>query len=264
MTIEQREGVLDQVNEKGILLSGQRLSYSKWFEGDRPTEDALGRTIRVIVDAGDKCTFLKKVLSVGDGVAGWKPPQNPKGGSFGGGGRRMSPEELELEREKGIRIARSVAIDRAITMVEQGISIEKIGPLAAAVEEYLLKGTLPPAPVAARQEAPTAPTPDDPSRPGSGSPASQGNTRAAPDDKAPKNEGAAEKPARTKKVSGLAVNALQKEAMRAGIVADWKDFHELFRSVLRKEVKTPYNLTVDDFAKVESYVRTKLGRSKVA
>src|SRR5258706_11694612 len=101
MSLEEREGTLDQVTEKGILLSGARLSYSKWFEGDRPTEDALGCKIRVVVDAGDKCTFLKKVIQIGDKATGWKPPENSNKGSWGGGGRRFSPEELELKREEG-------------------------------------------------------------------------------------------------------------------------------------------------------------------
>src|SRR5258706_5365036 len=114
MSLEEREGTLDQVTEKGIVLGGARLSYSKWFEGDRPTEDLLGRKIQVVVDAGEKCTFLKKIVQIGQKTEGWTPPEPGNRGSFGGGGgRRFSPEELQLKRDEGIRIARSVAVDRA-------------------------------------------------------------------------------------------------------------------------------------------------------
>src|SRR6185295_15520103 len=133
VAIEKRDGILDQISEKGIVLSGARLSYSKWYEGDRPTDDLLGCKIRVVVDAGEKCTFLKQIVQVGEKSEGWTPPEPGKKGSFGGGGgRRFSPEELELKREEGVRIARSVAVDRAITMVRDGVSIEQIAPFAAA------------------------------------------------------------------------------------------------------------------------------------
>ena len=143
MSLEEREGVLDQVTEKGILLSGARLSYSKWFEGDRPTEDALGQKITVVVDRTENWQYLKRVLTIGEKVTGWKPPEAAKSGSWGGGGRRMSPEEVELKRAERIQIARSVSIDRAIDMAEKGISIEKIAPQARVIEEYLLSGKFP-------------------------------------------------------------------------------------------------------------------------
>lgn len=264
MAIEQRDGVLDQITEKGIVLSGARLSYSKWFEGEQPTDDLLGCKIRVVVDAGEKCTFLKKIVQVGQKTEGWTPPEPRNKGSFGGGGgRRFSPEELELKRDEGIRIARSVAVDRAITMVREGVSIDEIAPYAQAVEEYLLKGTLPKGPLAVRKEAPKGVAPEKPSASSSaGNPSKE--ERTVPSASGPKTDAASGQTLKTKKVSPLAVNALHKDAMRSGLVADWKDFHDLFRNVLRKEVKTPYSLTVEEFTKVESYVRSKLGHSKVA
>lgn len=264
MAIEKRDGILDQISEKGIVLSGARVSYSKWYEGDRPTDDLLGCKIRVVVDAGEKCTFLKQIVQVGEKSEGWTPPEpGKKGYAGGGGGRRFSPEELELKREEGVRIARSVAVDRAITMVRDGVSIEDIAPFAAAVEEYLLKGTLPKGPPSVRKEAPQGAASETPPAPGSaGDPPKPQRTVAAAS--APKTDATSDQAPKTKKVSPLAVNALQKEAMRSGLVADWKDFHDLFRNVLRKEVKTPYSLTVDEFTKVESYVRRELGRQKVA
>jgi len=162
MSTEVREGVVDHLTENGVVLGGTRMGYSKWFEGERLTEAALGHTVKVLVDAGEKWTFLKKVLSIGEKVPGWTPPSRPDKGSWGGGGgfRRISPEELELKREEGIRIARSVSIDRAITMVEKGIAIEKVAPLARLVAEYLLTGKLPgPAAAALPPEVPPRPAP---------------------------------------------------------------------------------------------------------
>ena len=264
MAIEQRDGVLDQITEKGIVLSGSRLSYSKWFQGEQPTDDLLGCKIRVVVDACEKCTFLKKIVQIGQKTEGWTPPEPGNKGSFGGGGgRRFSPEELQLKRDEGIRIARSVAVDRAITMVKEGVSIEEIAPFAAAVEEYLLKGTLPKGPVSVGKEAPKGAAPEKPSALSSVGQPSKAQ-RTVPTASAPKTDATSDQAPKTKKVSPLAVNALQKEAMRAGLVADWKDFHDVFRNVLRQEVKTPYSLTVEEFTKVESFVRSKLGHSKVA
>ncbi len=248
MAIEQREGVLDSISEKGIVLSGDRLSYSKWFEGDRPTENLLGCKIQVVVDAGNKCSFLKRILSVGEKAQGWKPPEPGKKGSFGGGGgRRYSPEEMELEREKGVRIARSVALARAIIMVESGIAVEKIASTAAALEEYLLKGTLPRAPHASDSAA---------------SPAIPSSESARPSE--PRGECAPRPTARPKKLASQAVNALFNQALRGGLVDDWADFLAVFEDVLKIKGKSPYSLDIPSFLKVEAVIRAKLGQESAA
>lgn len=261
MSIEEREGVLDQVSEKGILLSGTRLSYSKWFEGDRPTEDALGCQMRVIVDAGEKCTFLKRVLSIGGKSLGWKPPDPAKKGFFGGGGgRRFSPEELELKREEGIRIARSVAIDRAITMAKEGISIEKVASLAQVIEEYVLKGTLPAVTTSSPKEALGKNVAE---KPPSATPVKVAPREGPPPPPAKKDASSAA-PTKPKRLENRAVNLLFNEAMRGGLVSDWNDYLVYIQNVLKVDLKSPYHLGVEDFTKVALVIQSKLGRSAAA
>jgi hypothetical protein len=258
--IEERDGTLDQVTEKGILLSGARLSYSKWFEGGRPTEDALGCKIRVVVEVGEKVTFLRKVLQLGGKMVGWKPPEPSQRGFGGGGGRRYSPEELELEIAKGVRIARSVAVERAIIMVEKGITIEKIAGLASAVEAYLLKGELP--------QAPKADLPEAPGKTGAEPSPSANTVKVAPEGGPPaapaKKESSPSAPAKPKRLASRSVNLLFNEARQGGLVADWNDYLALIQNVLRVAIKSPYHLGVQDFAQVESFVKSKLGRQTAA
>jgi hypothetical protein len=260
VSIEERTGTVDRVTEKGILLSGVRLNYSKWFDGDRLTEDLLGCKIRVLVDAGEKCVFLKRVLSVDGKADGWKPPENRDKGSWGGGGRRFSPEELELRRDEGTRIARSVAVDRAISMVEKGITIEKIGDLALAIEAYILKGGLPmeakasqAVPKEGKGALPTNPAASVPSTPPESPRPTASATEAAPK--------AAAKP---KRLASQAVNALFNEALRGGVVEDWADFLQIVEDVLKVKGKSPYQLEVPAFLRVEAVIRGKLGQSSAA
>jgi len=263
MSLEEREGTLDLVSDKGILLSGARLSYSKWFEGERPTQDSVGCKVRVLLDVGDRCSFLKRILAIGEKAVGWKPPEPGKKGFFGGGGgRRFSAEEIQLKVEEGIRIARSVAIDRAITMVERGVTIERIAPLASAVEEYILKGKLPAQASAPAEEAPAKVTPQrraitppkaaSSAHPESASPA------------APTSEAIPPKPARPKRLAAKAVNSLFNEALRGGLVDDWHDFVAKMEEVLKFRVKSPYHIDLALWAKFDTFVRSKLGHSSAA
>jgi hypothetical protein len=260
MSLEEREGTLDRVSDNGILLNGERLSYSKWFDGERPTVEALGCTVRVVVDVGLKCSFIKRILRIGDKTPGWKPPESSKGGAWGGQGRRMSPEELDLKREDGTRIARSVAIDRAITMAEKGITMERIVDLASAVETYLLKGILP--------QAAQASLPEVPGKKGSEAPASGKPTKAAqaptPVAEPPKKDVVPLAKAKPKRLTPQAVNALFNEAMRGGLVKDWQGYVAYVQSVLKVEGKTPYQMSLQDYAVVEGQVRSRLSRGSAA
>lgn len=265
MSTQLREGILDGLTGNGVVLSGARLGYSKWFEGERLTEAALGHTLRVVVDAGEKMTFLKKVILVGEKVPGWSPPQRiEKSGPWGGGGfRRISPEELELKREEGVRIARSVSIDRAIQMAEKGIAIEKVAPLARVVEEYLLQGRLPGPAAAARSPE----VPPDPSRREGSTPVSDGVAPSAP----PPGEAAPEEPApvppkasRPKRPTSQEVNGLFNEARRANLVVDWKAYEALIRRIVGAEVKSPYSLTAEEFSRVVAYLQPRIAHAKVA
>jgi hypothetical protein len=263
VSVEEREGTLDRVNDKGILLSGARLSYSKWFEGDRPTEDQVGCTIRVVVDAGEKVSFLKKVLHIGDRAPGWKPPENSEKNSWGGGGRRLSPEELGLKQDEGTRIARSVAIDRAISMVDKGIPLQKVADLALALEAYILKGELP--------RGANAPEPEVPEKKGPVNPASQSPAKSVsianperPRPPASAKEAAPPVSAKPHRLAAKLVNALFNEALRGGLVDDWSDYVAYAEDVLKVQIKNVYQLDVPAFARVETLIRSKLGHVKVA
>jgi hypothetical protein len=261
VSIEEREGILDHCSEKGIILSGARLSYSKWFEGEQPSDDMLGSRIRVIVDAGSKCTFLKRIVHVGQKSYNWKPPEAPKGGfSGGGGGRRFSPEEVDLKREEGVRIARSVAIDRAITMAKEGITIDKVGPLAQVIEEYVLKGMLPPVTTSSQKEAPGKSAPE--------KPPSANPVKSAPDESPPaapaKKNGSPTASAKPKRLENRAVNLLFNEAKKGGLVSDWNAYLVVIQNVLKVDLKSPYHLGVEDFTKVATVLRSQLGRQAAA
>ena len=239
MPLEERQGVLDRATEKGILLGGVPLTYSKWFQGDRLSEDALGRTVTVLVDRTDKGQFVKKVVSIGEKPAGGTPPAaGPGGGSPPGAAfpRRISPEELELKRQERVQIARSVSIDRAIELSAKGLSLERIAPTVKAIEEYLLSGRLsgglPPS-----GDAPSASEP------------SPREVRPSPRPPRPLSQ---------------AVGALFNEARRAGLVADWKAYADLVRSLPGLGDKDPYTLTADEFARVELHVRKALAEHRVA
>jgi len=263
VSAEERSGVVEHVSEKGIVLGGSRLSYSKWFEGDRPTEDLLGCTIRVVVDAGDKVSFLKRILTIGEKAQGWKPPEKSEKGSWGGGGRRLSPEELELKKDEGIRIGRSVAIDRAISMARDGITIEKIADLALAVEAYLLKGELPQGPKGPQAEAPEEPGAEPlPSKvPVKG--VSEVDPRSSPPP-APRTGAAPKAGAKPKRLASQAINALFNEALRGGVVDDWADFLQVVEDVLRVKGRSPYTLDIPSYLKLETVIRAKLGKGSAA
>lgn len=274
VSIEEREGVLDQISEKGILLSGSRLSYSRWYEGDRPTEDSLGCKIRVVVDAGEKCTFLKKVLHVGEKSQGWMPPDPGKKGFFGGGGGRgLTPEELELKRAEGPRISRNCSIEHATEILEKKIPLKKLGLLSQWLASFTIDGVFPPMPKELLEgESEGAIPPPAPS----GTPSEPAPPAAAPAKTVPASnppaiptpgpaKGAAPAPAvKPKKLSARVVGALFNDAMRGGLVEDWKDYLARIEDVLKVKVKNPYHLDAAQFATVEAVLRKKLGHESAA
>jgi hypothetical protein len=207
--------------------------------------------------------YIDVVKAIGEKVPGWKPPESPKGGSWGGGGRRFSPEEVTLKREEGVRIARSVAVDRAIAIARDGITVDKIAPIAQLIEGYLLSGKFPPSGNAAEMEVPPVdskpqpapmpalPSPEDP----------KGQVHPPSPDKGARPSAAV---FRTRRPDPKAVNALFNEAKVAGLVSDWSSYLALCRGVVKTQVKSPYGLTTQEFAKVESDLRGRLARGKVA
>ncbi len=265
MSLEELKGVVESVTDSGVWLSGTYLGRSKWFEGDWLTPANVGQNVSVVVDVFKDRPYLKRVRALGEKIPGFKPPERANQAPFGGGGRRISPEELELKRAERIQIARSVAIDRAITMTERGISIEKIAPVASIVEGYLLSGRFSfEASVPKKETAPGIASQESRRESPAADPSSEKAVPpAAPSVKKPSAQVAAPS-ARPKRLESQRVNALFNEAKRAHLVADWKDYESFIRGVLAVEVKTAYHLSVEDFAKIESYIRARLAEAKVA
>ena len=112
MSLEEQEGVVDRLTEKGVVVGGTWFGFSMHLKGPRLTEAHLGHKVTVLFHTYMERPYIDVVKAIGEKVPGWKPPESPKNGSWGGQGRRISPEEIALKREDGVRIARSVAVQR--------------------------------------------------------------------------------------------------------------------------------------------------------
>ena len=262
MSLEMQEGVVDRLTEKGVVVGGTWFGFSKHLKGPSLTEAHLGHKVTVLFHTYMERPYIDVVKAIGEKVPGWKPPESPKNGSWGGQGRRLSPEELTLKREEGVRIARSVAVDRAISLLKEGIAVEKIAPLAQVIEGYLLSGKFPEAGKAKEQDRPSpvpkalplkepAPSPSD----------SKGAASASPEDAKARSSPAV---SRTKRPDPKAVNALFNDAKRAGLLAEWSTYIAMCRSLLRNNVESPYSLSAAQFAQVESELRTRFSRGTAA
>ena len=261
MSLEEQEGVVDRLTEKGVVLGGTWFGFSKHLKGPRLTEAHLGHQATVLFHTYMERPYIDVVKAIGEKVPGWKPPENPKSGSWGGQGRRMSPEEIALKREEGVRIARSVAVDRAISLLKEGIGVEEISSLAQAVEGYLLSGKFPVAGNPPKQDVPrppASPLPAPEPVPASYDP--KGAASASSGDSKARSAGVP----RTKRPDPKAVNALFNEAKRAGFLSDWGGYVTLCRGILKSPAKSPYGLTALEFTQVESDLRARLARGKVA
>jgi hypothetical protein len=251
MSLEMQEGVVDRLTEKGVVVGGTWFGFSKHLKGPCLTEAHLGHKVTVLFHTYMERPYIDVVKAIGEKVPGWKPPESPKNGSWGGQGRRLSPEELTLKREEGVRIARSVAVDRAISLLKEGIAVEKIGPLAQVIEGYLLSGKFPEAGKAMEQDRPSAAPKPLPAKEPAPSPAGA---------KARSSSAVS----RTKRPDPKAVNALFNDAKRAGLLAEWSTYIALCRSLLRNDVESPYSLSAAQFAEVEADLRTRFSRGTAA
>jgi hypothetical protein len=164
----------------------------------------------------------------------------------------MSPEEIDLKKAERTQIARSVAIDRAITLVEKGLPFEKIVALTHAIEEYLRTGKLP----TVSHETGKSPDPE-------ASPAAKAgdsDVPQVPEEKKP----VAGRPGKPTRLPTKAVNELFNQAKRAGLIEGWTDYEKLIRGVLKVEGKSPYTMNAAEFATVESFLRPRLAQAKAA
>src|SRR5438045_258306 len=123
MNLEERQGTLERLTEKGVVLSGTWFGYSKYLKEEPLGEAHLGCPITVLAHSFNEKLYVDRIVSIGAKMPGWNPPVPSAKGFFGGAGRRMSPEEIDLKKAERLQIARSVAIDRAILLVEKGLTI---------------------------------------------------------------------------------------------------------------------------------------------
>jgi hypothetical protein len=268
VSLEEREGVVDRLTEKGVFLGGTWFGFSKHLKGPRLTEAHLGHKATVLFHTYMERPYIDVVKAIGEKVPSWTPPANPKGASWMGQGRRFSPEELALKRDEGVRIARSVAVDRAIAITKEGIAVEKIAPLAQAIEGYLLTGKFSEVESASEGQKPPVSSPP-PTVPTPASPSLSDPKERAQAPSSAKEERPSATVSRTRRPDPKAVNALFNEAKVAGLISDWNSYLALCRGVVKSQVKSPYGLSAPEFARVESVLRGRLAggnapRGKVA
>ena len=262
MSLEEQEGVVDRLTEKGVVVGGTWFGFSKHLKGPRLTESHLGHKVTVLFPTYMERPYIDVVKAIGEKVPGWTPPAKPKGASWMGQGRRFSPEELALKRDEGVRIARSVAVDRAIAITKEGIAVERIAPLAQVIEGYLLTGKFSEMesareaekpPVSAKPLSVPTPAPQPESDP-------KEQAQATP---SAKEERSSATVSRTRRPDPKVVNALFNEAKVAGLVSDWSTYLAVCRGVVKSQVKSPYGLSAPEFARVESVLRARLGGGSV-
>jgi hypothetical protein len=267
MANEGRQGTLERLTEKGVVLSGTWFGYSHYLKGDRLTEAHVGCPVTVLVHEYKEKFYIDKVTSIGEKIPGWKPPEAPKKGfQGGGGGWRTSPEELGLKVATESRLRRERALEFAMTLKERGLKIEEISPLALAFEAYFGKGVLPEAAPSPKRKAPAEkPIPAAPSsvpKEAGAKPAASEQAGDPPDKVAKKESSPA--PRNPARVPPRAVSALYNQAMRARVVKDWKDYEALIRKTLGPDTKDVYDQNLQDLARVQAAIQARVGQSRVA
>ena len=100
MSLEEQEGVVDRLTEKGVVLSGTWFGFSKHLKGPRLTEAHLGHKVTVSFHTYMERPYIDIVRAIGEKLPGRKPSENPKSGSWGGGGRRLSPKSSRSSARK--------------------------------------------------------------------------------------------------------------------------------------------------------------------
>jgi hypothetical protein len=257
MANEERQGTLERLTEKGVVLSGTWFGYSNYLKGDRLTEAHVGCPVTVLVHVYKDKLYINRVVSIGEKIPGWKPPEAPrKGFPGGGGGWRTSPEELELKVATEARIRRERALEFAMTLRERGLKIDEISPEALKLEAFFRVGNLPESAISPRRETPRLTSVP-------AAPSSAPEKAGDPPSEAGKKEdsSAPEKPAR---VPTRAVSSLYNQAMRARVVKDWKDYEALIRKALGRDMKDVYDQSAEDLANVQAAIQARLVQSRVA
>ncbi len=113
---KELKGIVERLTEKGFVCSGSWVGYSKFFKGTRFSDEHIGQSVTLVVHEYQDRLYADQVTALGDKDPNFTPsaPQ-PEARSGGAGFRRLSPEEFELKKLEGPRIARSVGLQWATT-----------------------------------------------------------------------------------------------------------------------------------------------------
>ena len=108
------EGIVERLTPKGFVCAGQWVGYSKFYKGTRFTDEHIGCSVKLVVHEYQDRLYADQVTALGDKNPNFTPsaPPSSEARSSGGTFRRLDPEELELKKLEGPRIARSVALRR--------------------------------------------------------------------------------------------------------------------------------------------------------
>lgn len=238
-TIRSIQGTVERLTKYGVMIDGKEYQYSKYFTGARLEQAAVGSKVNFTISETDKASYIVDPKPSGR--------SDNKGPAQRGG--RFSPEEIALKQAEGPRIARSVAIDRAMQALQANIDLNQIGTTARVFERYILTGEFgipgaaavtPPAAIA----APAVPAEKPVEKPASDAKPAKAEQPVKDDKKTDA------KTSSKKKVSSEVVNTLFAEAKKSGW--QWPDFEKLSKNNFQKG---PYALDDASFTQFSKLVR---------
>lgn len=256
MDKKELKGFVERLTEKGFICAGSWVGYSKFYKGTRFTDEHIGCPVTLVVHEYQDRLYADRVTALGDKDPNFTPsaPPSSEARTSSGSFRRLDPEELELKKLEGPRISRSVALQWATTYgVQKDLSFEGILALASAFARFVFTGE-----VSAHEASPGNETPKSP---GSEVPPAE-PTQAS--EKTPNDAGTRTDSRWKGKDTKTKVNDLFNVARAAGIVENWPKWTQGINLILGRELGSPYDLTPDEYAQVEAFVRDRLKVAKVA
>lgn len=126
MNVETIKGTVEEITKYGVIIDGTEYKYSKYFKGERFDDSHVGTEVTIHVDHHAKGEYIVDPKDA-------KPAKAPRPGPAPAPRRSTLPEE-------GVRIARSVAFDKAISIVHHGLDWSKVKAVAKQIESCILTG----------------------------------------------------------------------------------------------------------------------------
>ena len=252
---QELKGIVERLTEKGFVCSGTWVGYSKFYKGTRFTDEHIGCPVTLVVHEYQERLYADRVTALGDKDPNFTASApEPEARSSSGVFRRLSPEELELKKLEGPRIARSVGLQWATTYgVQKDLSYVSILALASAFARFVFTGEFSVNEASPENETPKSPASKVPAtEPTQASEETDGNVQA------PNSSRWGGKDTKTK------VNALFNVARAAGIVGNWPKWTKGICQIIGRELGSPYDLTQEEYAEVEAFVQDRLKVARAA